>query len=459
MMKYNFSVHAVILLLVFSQITQHLSGQNKNDTLFYNLKQLLSIAQENNKDLQLVRLDLQKSNQQVALKKSRYLPKIDAFADYYWYWGGIPTYIFPENEGNILSGGRSNGFYPVSIGLPNNFLAGVSLSQRLFEYSYLSSGKSKEVFSFIESGRIKEKKEQLFYDISVCYYQISQLAAKENFIDFNIIRLGRMIEILHIQLKNQMTDSLQLLDLDLKNAELLMSKRELLSGIQLKTNYLKMLVGLPDSVVIDYSTLDYMPVLDFSPDSNNAEASPQMLLLNEAQSINELTIKQVQSEYLPTLDFRLNLLWNSQSQDLGLFSNEAFSNNISTLGLKLNIPIYHGAEKKKKMQELEISNHMLDLQKQKLQEGFQLQYSNSVKDLEFKTARFHHQQEITHLKQRYLDKADRLFEKGILSIKELLEAQSGLLEAQMKLAEMLLDIKLAELDYFKWSNQILTRLE
>jgi outer membrane protein len=458
-MKHSFIVPRVILILVLCQMAHHLSGQNNNDTVFYNLKQLLSIAQENNIDLQLVRLDLQKSNQQVALKKSMFLPKIDAFADYYWYWGSIPTYVFPENEGNVLSGGTSNGFYPVSIGLPNNFLAGVSLSQRLFEYSYLSSGKTKEVFSAIESGKIKEKKEQLFYDIAVCYYQISQLAAKEDFIDFSITRLNRLIEILHIQLKNRMTDSLQLLDLDLKNAELLMSKKELLSGIQLKTDYLKMLVGLPPSTVIDYSTLDYTPALEFSPDSANIGSSTQMLLLSRAQSINELSIKQVQSEYLPTLDFRMNFLWNSQSQDLGFFSNEAFGNNISTLGLKLNIPIYHGAEKKKKIQELEIGTHMLDLQKQKLQEAYQLQYTNSIKNLEFKTDRFRHQQEITQLKKRYLDKAERLFEQGILPIKELLEAQSGYLEAQMKLAEILYDIKLAELDYFKWSNQILTRLE
>jgi outer membrane protein len=459
MVKYSYIVPRVIFLIIFSQMVQHLSGQNNNDTVFYNLKQLLGIARENNKDLQLVRLDLQKSNQQLALKKSGYLPKIDAFADYYWYWGSIPSYIFPENEGKVLSGGTSNGFYPVSIGLPNNLLAGVSLSQRLFEYSYLSSGKAKEVFSAVESGKINEKKEQLYYDIAVCYYQISQLAAKEDFIDFSIKRLNRMVEILHIQLKNKMTDSLQLLDLDLKNAELLMSKRELLSGIQLKTDYLKMLVGLPPSTVINYSALDYTPVLAYPPDSINIGSSTQMLLLNEAKNINELTIKQVQSEYLPTLDFRVNFLWNSQSQDLAFFSNEAYGNNISTLGLKLNIPIYHGAEKKKKMQELEIGSQILDLQKQKLQEAYKLQNSSSIKTLEFKTDRFRHQQEITQLKKRYLDKAERLFEQGILPIKDLLEAQSGFLEAQMKLAEILFDIKLAELDYFKWSNQILTRLE
>ena len=169
--------------------------------------------------------------------------------------------------------------------------------------------------------------------------------------------------------------------------------------------------------------------------------------------------KQVQSEYLPTLDFNVNLLWSSQSQDLGFFSNQAYGNNISTLGLKLDIPIYHGAEKKKKIQELEISKNMLDLQKEKLKEGFQLQYSNSKEELEFKTARYLHQQEITRLKKKYLEKANRYFEQGILSIKELLEAQSGLLEAQMKQAEILFDEKKAELDYYKWSNQILTKFE
>jgi outer membrane protein len=458
-MKNKSAFYKVVFILAFIQTAQFLSAQNVKDTVSYNLNQLLIIAGENNKDLQLVRLELQKSNQQIALKKSAFLPKVDAFADYFWYWQNVPTFVFPENEGNVLSGGTSEGFYPVSVGLPNNFLAGVSLSQRLFDFSYLSMGKSREVFSAIEASKIKEKKEQVYYDVSVCYYEISQLAAKQDFIDFSIGRINRMIRILQIQLNNQMTDSLQLLEVELKNAELQLKKSELLSGLQTKTDYLKMLVGLPDSVVIDYGKLDYTAVLEFKPDSNKIESSAQMILLNQAKSMNDLSQKQVQAEYLPTLDFRLNLLWNSQSQDLGFFSNGAYGSNISTLGLKLNIPIYHGAEKKKKIQELEINNHMLDLQKQKLKDGVQLQYSNSVKRLEIKTAQFIQQQKITQLKKRFFEKADQRFEQGILPIRDLLEAQSAYMEAQMKTAEILFDVKLAELDYFKWSNQILTKFE
>lgn len=459
MMKNNYIVFKVVFVLVFFQMATNLQAQNAKDTVSYNLNQLLNIAVQNNKDMQLVSLELQKSSQQIALRKSAFLPKVDAFADYYWYWNNVPTYIFPESEGNILSGGTSNGLYPVSIGLPNNFLAGVSVTQRIFDFSYLNAGKSKEVFSAIESGKINEKKEQLFYDVGVAYYQILQLAAKQDFIDFNIGRLNRMMQILQIQLKNEMTDSLQVMDLELKIAELVQSKNELKSGLQTKTDYLKMLIGLPDSIAIDYGKFDYTSVLEFKPDSNNIESSPQMILLNQARNMNDLQQKQVQSEYLPTLDFRLNFLWNSQSQDLSLFSNHAYGNNISTLGVKLNIPIYHGAEKKKKVQELEISNQMLDIQKDKLREGYHLQYSNSVKKLQFKTEQFLQQQKITQLKKRYVDKADRLFEQGVLSVKDLLEAQSGYMEAQMKSAEVLYDVKLAELDYYKWSNQILKRFE
>jgi outer membrane protein len=448
-MKNKFPAYKVVFVLAFFHLAQCLTAQNAKDTVFYNLKQLIILAQENNKDLQLVRLDLQKSKMQIEIKKSAYLPKVDAFADYYWYWHNVPTYVFPENEGNILSGGASNGLYPVSIGLPNNFFAGVSLSQRLFDFSYLSAGKSKEVFTAIETGKINEKKEQLIYDVAVCYYEISQLAAKQDFINFNIKRIGRMIDILQIQLNNQMTDSLQLLDLQLKNAELELTKNELISGLQSKTNYLKILVGLPDSIAIDYGKLDYSSVMEFKPDSANIESSTQLILLKQAQSMNNLSQKQVEAEYLPTLDFRLNFLWNFQSQDLGFFSDHAYGNNMSTLGLKLNIPIYHGSEKKKKIQELEISNHMLDLQKEKLKEGYGLQYTNSVNKLEFKTAQFLQQQKLTQLKKRYFEKADERFEQGILPVKDLLDAQSGLMEAQMKSAEILYDVKLAELEYFK----------
>jgi outer membrane protein len=457
-MKNIFKYKFLILVILF-QFSHVLGAQNKHDTVYYDLKQLLSIARKNNNDLKLLQLELQKTNRDVALKKSIALPKVDAFADYLWYWDNVPKYIFPESEGNILSGGTSTGPYPVSIGLPNNLYAGVSLTQRLFQFSYLSAGKSGEVIDNLESNRIKEKEEQVFYDIAVCYYEILKLAVKEDFIDFNLKRIDRFAGIVQVQLKDQMTDSLQLLDLTLTKADLLLSKDEFKSGIQRKTNYLKMLAGLPDSTVIDYTGIDYYPLLDTVRNQEYPGNSTQLNLLNNAQKLNELSQKQTQSEYLPTLDLKVNLLWNAQSQSLDFLSNPSYNNQLSTVGFKLDIPIYHGAEKKNKLQKLEIDNQILEVQKQKLADGYRLQYSNALEELKFKTARYHNQQEITRLKKRLFEKASLQFDKGIQPIKELLTFQSAMLEAQMKEAEALFDVKLAELNYFKWSNQILSRFE
>jgi len=79
--------------------------------------------------------------------------------------------------------------------------------------------------------------------------------------------------------------------------------------------------------------------------------------------------------------------------------------------------------------------------------------------LEVKSDQYRNQKEITLLKKRYLERANKKFGEGVLPIKELLEAQSELLEAQMKTSELFLGVKLAELDYLKWSNQILAKFE
>ena len=75
MMKHKLTVYRVVFVIALFQMAQYLPAQDVNDTVFYNLKQLLSLAAENNKDLQLVRLELQKSNQQIALKKSNVFAK------------------------------------------------------------------------------------------------------------------------------------------------------------------------------------------------------------------------------------------------------------------------------------------------------------------------------------------------------------------------------------------------
>lgn len=453
-MKYIFK-NIIPLLLTYCLLSGPTYAQISSEK--YSLKQLLQLARENNRDMQLLYLNLQKNNEDLEIKKSGFRPRIDAFANYQWYWGNIPEYIFPAAEGSILSGGTSDGFYPVALGLPNNLLTGVSVSQRIFEFAYLSAGKSREALQNVEKSQIRRNTEDLYFEVAWNYFGIAQLQAKQEFLDFNISRLDQMLRIVQLQIKNQMADSLQLLELDLKKTELELNRSELKSGIHRKTGYLKMLVGLPDSVNLEPEGSEYSPIENI--DQYKTSENTELDLLNHAQSLNELAQKQIQSEYLPTLDLKVNLLWNAQSENLAFFSNDAFGNHISTLGLNLDIPIYHGDEKKRKLNKIEIDQQILELQKQKLAAGYQLQNTNFLEELHFKRELYFHQQKLTKIKDQYFKRSELQYKKGVLAIKDLLDAQSSLLDSQMKEMEMQLEVKLAELNYFKWSNQLLSRYE
>jgi len=404
------------LLILFFCFGLYALAQDKKDSVTYNLSSLLKMARENNADLQLQKLNLQKARQDIKERTASFLPRLDAYADYRLYWDDVPQYIFPEKEGQILSGGQSNGIYPVSIGLPNNLYAGLSLSQRLFDYSFFSAGKGNDLMNEVEVSQRKESAEKVYYDIVQCYFEITQLAAKEDFIDYNLEQIDQFVEVVQVQLNNQMTDSLQLFELELSKEELALNKRELLSGLKRKSNYLKMLVGLPDSVSVKFDMLDYSPILKPDLMAESDIENPQLSLLNQAKQLNELNQKQIQAEYLPTLDLKLNLLWNAQADNLVFAGDNSFGNNISTLGLKLDIPIYHGNEKKSKLRKLKLDKQILDVQKDKLVNGYELQLNNSVDNLSFKTERYLHQQKITQLKKRYFQKLNNQFEQGILPL-------------------------------------------
>jgi len=73
-MNLKLTRYLLIYGLIGRMAFQNLSAQTVNDTVRYSLKQILAVAQENNRDIQLMRLDLQKAGKQIELKKVGYLP-------------------------------------------------------------------------------------------------------------------------------------------------------------------------------------------------------------------------------------------------------------------------------------------------------------------------------------------------------------------------------------------------
>lgn len=430
------------------------SARDMESRGYWELSSLLRYAEENNLDIRLTQNQYLKQRLEAEMIKSGYLPKVDAYADYYWYFSEVPILIFPDNSFGMTPPAGSNGYYPVNSGLPNNLYAGISLTQRLFDLNMFRMKKGSELFDNIEAAGYELKRAELFHSIAITWYELLQLYEKEKYIDFNSDRLDHYMAIVRRQIKNKMADSLQLIELTIKKSELKISDREYRSGIKRKTNYLKMLAGMPDTMdlVIEPGKMDgfWAFVKKDEPETDNT----QQRLLNYNLQAKDLTKRKIRADYSPSLDLRFNLLYNLQGEGFPFVNDNEYSSNISSLGVRLDIPLYHGSEKRRKLEVVDVEKAMLDMQKEKLKEGIMLQIGNVEEELKFKREQFLNQKELISLKERQLSKSALRFEKGVMNIKELLEIHSELMDEQMKLEDLYYEVKISELNYLDLTGQL-----
>jgi outer membrane protein TolC len=441
-------------LLALFLLSNTCNAQEPKKHAYWELSTLLRYAEEHNIDIQVTRNKFLKQRMEVEMYKSAYLPKIGVYADYLWYFSEVPLLIFPGNSFEMMPTAGSNGYNPINVGLPNNVFTGISLTQRLFDFGFFQMKQGSELFDNIESAGFELKRAELFHSIAITWYELVQLYEKEKYIDFNRARIDHYLAIVRRQIQNEMADSLQLIELIIKHSQLIISNQEYQSGIKRKTRYLKMLAGVPDTVDFVVQTVEMGGFITFESKEESEIDIMQLKLLDYNQQLKSLSKKKIRSDYSPSLDLHFNLLYNWQSDKFPSSNSEVFSNNISSLGVRLDIPIYDGSEKRRKLKMIDVENSIIDMQKEKLKSGIGLQVYNVFEELGFKRKLFQNQKELVLLKERRLSKITLHFERGLTNIKELLEIHSDLMDEQMKLEELFLEVKILELDYMNLTGQL-----
>lgn len=445
-------VKARIVLIIFLFNSAPVIAQySQQDTLYKGgMKIFAKYATDNSYDVRLLDAELKRNNNDLKLGRSIIYPEIKAFADYHWFWGDIPNYIFPPEEGSVFSNNQTGGFYPVPLGLSNNLLMGLRLKQRIYDHRMFIANEGNEVYSEIEMLQKKQNNEEIIYQTGIAYFELLQLKTNLAIIDFNLGRMAKFQSIISVRLKNEMADSLELRRILLEKEELKLKKDQLLAGINSKTRYFKMIVGLdPESsieIVPDHSDTTFIEGLQ----TYDQEAlSTRQKLLEGKLKANNIKSQATKADYYPTLNFEANLLWQFQSPDINMFSDNAFNNNISTLGLALDIPIVNGMQKKIKLEQIDIDNTITSLQKEKLIHAENLLLEQASSKLDQLIERYEQQQKMVDYTRDFMILMDKKYQQGISNIRDLLEANNEYIEEKSEMNNLFYQVKIAEVNYLK----------
>jgi len=320
------------------------------------------------------------------------LPQIHSYLSYFNLFE-VPTYIFPAPEGRILSGNTGDDPFPVRLGQTQNMLIGLQASQMIFHRSFLYSKKSSQSFNELKELKLKSKEEQVLSDVTTKYFDLIDLYSNKSIINQNLNRLIRLQKILAEQLEGGLIepDKLEKFNLEILNLQNKLVNLE--QGIKLQKDNLKVALGmnLKDDLAVDYDTL-YFDELEARLNIEPEELPAISKLFQKRLSLMDIKRDRIISDYFPAASLYTSLNYQYQADDLSIFQDGWFPNH--QVGIKLDLPIISGFEKKHKIYKNQLEEDRIKIEKEKVDQQLKLRmeksrhgYKSAKTDIDHQSAR------------------------------------------------------------------------
>jgi len=451
-MSKNSSLLLILLLSinfsVFSQSPSVTDGEG------YSLKEVLKVGLENSYDLKKTRLDEDAAAYQRKEIIGSGLPQVKAYGNYNNFLNVTPMGI----PGGVLNPESSpNDIDVIQFGVPQSLQAGVQLNQLIFSQSYLvglKAARTSEEFYLLLS---QMSEEDILYDLAMNYYNIIGLELQRETVDANMDRLVNLERILRAQVENDLAKKVDYNRVKVNMTTLQASKDDLEIGISQSKNYLKLLMGIPMDTPLELEEQDFD--LDLSqalPQDLNTDLQNRIDLrvLNKQQDLYGLDIQNIRSGYYPTLIGFADVNYNTFSNDFTFLSESKPWYRGALIGLKLEIPIFDGFQKKNRVAQAKVRSWQLDQDIIKANQAAVMQHQNAMKKLTSSIGSAKAQEENLQLAEDVYAQTELLYKEGLSPLTDLLEAETALREARTAFNNQLINVKTAQVDLYKSTGDI-----
>ncbi len=409
-----------------------------------NLPEIISYSIENNPEVSISRTESELNFLNFRKASKKFEPEVNLQANYNYFLSEVPLFIFPENEGSNLSGGVSDGVYPVNLGLQNNFFVDLNIRQRLLDVSYFVGNNPESTLEKLNTTQVKKKQLEIFKSVSLDYYQLAFLETYSEVITFNMERLESLFSIAKSRFENDLGSAFDTLRIDKEIRSLELESKRLAESKSLLKSKILFSMGIQSDTTIEFTyDLNYSLMDSFD---GNSGSDPNQQLIEYSIQINDYKMKSSKNSWLPTLDIYGDLYLLSQSESINVFSG-GYWNNLSQIGLEFNMPIYSGSNSSIEYQQLKIQNDILERKSEILNSGNKLKYEKIEKELLFLNEKYALEKQWSDEIKKALERTILQYENDMVNLVSVLDQQSELIEQQQKANEILHEIRKTEVEY------------
>lgn len=407
----------------------------------FSLEEAVQFAIENNRSAKNASLDVEAARKKKWEATAMGLPQLSAKVDYQHFLKQQVTLIPAE-----FFGGQAGEFAEATFGTKQNVNASATLSQLIFDGSYIVGLQSAKVYLQI-SQLAKQKSDielrksvvdaytnVLLSEESIQILQENKRVLEKNLSETKAIfenGLGEeeSVEQLQITLantNNNLNNIKRLYDLSKKMLNITLGL-DLENQVTLKDN----LEALTLSIVIDNIK---------NQDTFNFDANIDFRIAENSLLSQELMVKYEKSQSLPRLSAFLNGGYNAYDDKFTFLDTNRKWFGMALFGVSLEIPIFSSGMRASKVQrskiELEKSKNDFDQTKQQLL----LQHQKAQSDLQFAIEEHQTHKENLDLAKRIESKNQIKYREGLATSFDLQQAQIQLYTAQRQFLQSMVDV-------------------
>ncbi|GEC78619.1 TolC family protein [Flavobacterium aquatile] len=427
----------ILTLLLFASIMQ---AQEEKKSYTFSLDQAITHATTNNRSAINANRDIEMAKKKKWETTASGLPQINGSISYQNNFE-IQKSLIPAE----IFGGTPGTFQEVAFGTKHNATGNLSLTQLLFDGSYIVALQaSKTYLQFYENSKKKtdiDVREMiinaygsvLLADESVQILQKNKTVLEKTLFDTDQTFKNGLIE----------EENVEQLKITLASVNNNLNYVTRLKDISLKMLKVNLGIEIEDELTLtdklDDLTQKNLDLALKSTDFNATSNINYVITQNFVEQRN-LEMKLEKSKALPSLSAGVNFGYNSFGDKFTFFNSDQKYFNYSNLGITLNVPIFSSFARSARTQQAQIALEKAKTDLTETEQKLKLAYQNAKSDYEYSIEQYNSSKESLGLAERIENKQQIKFKEGLSSSFDFTEAQRQLYTSQQNYLQAMVDV-------------------
>lgn len=430
--------YRIVMLLLF--VSSVAFSQEAPKSYSFSLEEAVNYALDSSYTAINARRDVAKALKQKWETTADGLPQINGSVDYQNQLKQPVTFIPAE-----FSGGEPGTFTPVTFGAKQSANLTATLSQVIFDGSYLVALKASTAFlEFSENANEKTRLEvrkgviNAYGGVLLTEESVSIVEKNIDAITDNLSETQALYE--EGFAEEEDAEQLQITKLQLEN-QLSNTKRQ----ADIAKQMFNLALGIPvNAPVVFRDGLEQLTLenvsLEISEQELAVEENVDYKIADNLTKQRELELKLEKSKALPSVNAFVNYGTQTQDDDFIFFDSDTRWFQSSIFGVSINVPIFSSLKRSARTQRAAIALDQAQTDLEQTIQQIQLDTDTARSDYQFAIESYQTAQKNLELAERIENKNQIKFREGISTSFDLRQAQTQLYNAQQELLQSMVNV-------------------